>query len=184
MPFPYTSLRRHHQQGATLVVTMVILVLITMLGTAAMLASDTQLKLTGNIQFEDVALNRAEAALAAAESWLASHSEDAGFTHYNPATPQIYPVGQLAGMAAPNNSVLDMVWSDSNSLAVVPGDDTQRYLIEQVSLHVRPPGSSSVVGDRATTACNAVNTYLVTARGTAARGASKWVQSYYAVPGC
>lgn len=88
---PTTS--RYRQQGATLIITLVILALIMQLGIAAMLASDTQFRLSGNLQFEDMALNRAEAAIAAGESWLATGDQDAGFAHYNPATPQLHPIG-------------------------------------------------------------------------------------------
>jgi hypothetical protein len=77
-----------------------------------------------------------------------------------------------------------MTWSDTNSLPVTSGDDTQRYIIEKVSNNVRLMGSSVVLGDRASTACNQVNTYLVTARGTSVRGATKFVQSYYSVLSC
>lgn len=175
---------RHRHRGTTLIITMVILVLIVQLGIAAMLSSDTQQKLSGNIQFEDMALNRAEAAIAAAESWLASNDQDAGFVTYKTSTPHLYPIGQLASLAASNSNAWTMAWSDGNSLAVIRGDDTQRYFIERISLHVRPMGSSLALGDRSNTACNMANTYLITARGTAARGAAKLIQSYYAVPAC
>jgi Tfp pilus assembly protein PilX len=162
----------------------VVLVLIMQLGIAAMLASDTQIRLSGNLQFEDLALNRAEAAIASAEQWLTTGGHDAGFVHYDPATPHLHPIGHMASLAAPDNNASTLRWSDSNSLAITPGDDTQRYLIEQISLHVRPQGASVGVGDRAHAACSTVNTYLITARGTAARGATKLIQSYYAVLAC
>jgi Tfp pilus assembly protein PilX len=183
MTSPSTSPRKR-QRGATLIIAMVILVLIMQLGIAAMLASDTQLRLSGNLQFEDVALNRAEAAIATAESWLSTHDQDAGFVDHNPATPWLHPIGHLRSMAAPDNNATTLRWSDGNSLSLVPGDDTQRYFIERISWHAQAQGYSLGVGDRSHTACNAVNTYLITARGTAARGATKLIQSYYAVLAC
>lgn len=179
-----TPLQGSRQNGATLITTMVILVLIMLLGVSAMRSSETQFRLSGNIQFEDTALNRAEAALAAAEHWLIRNDGDAGFIYYSPATSHLHPIGHLASLAAPDNNVLTMVWNNSNSLALTSGDDTQRYVIERISMHAKALGSSLVVGDRSHSACNTVNTYLITARGTAARGATKWVQSYFAVPGC
>ena len=178
--------RRHRQTGSTLIVTMMMLILIMMLGVSAMVTSDTQFKLTGNLQFEDVALNRAESTVAVAESWLSASTNylHAGFSNYDSATPYLHPIGHLASLTSPNNSPLTMGWSDSNSLAVVSGDDSQRYLIERVSKNVRLLGSGLSVGDRASTACNKVNTYLITARGISIRGATKYIQSYYSVLSC
>lgn len=178
--------RARRQKGSTLIVTMMVLVLIMMLGVAAMVSSQTQFKLTGNLQFEDVAMGRAEATIALAESWLstADNHLSTGFVTYSAASPHLHPIGHLAGLAAPNNNPLNMVWSDANSLATTSGDDSQRYIIERVSKDVRLLGSGLVQGDRANTACNRVNTYLVTARGTSTRGATKFIQSYYSVLSC
>ena len=104
------------QQGATLVIALLILVLIMMIGITAVSTSNTQFKLAGNLQFEDSALNNAEAAVTAAEVWLAAgtNHKNAGFTAYNRAVnPQLYPMGRLAGLANPDNSPLTMTWRDS-----------------------------------------------------------------------
>jgi hypothetical protein len=45
-------------------------------------------------------------------------------------------------------------------------------------------GSSQVVGGRTSSGCNQVNTYQITGRGTSARGATKFVQSFYSVLNC
>ncbi len=66
---------RSRQRGATLVVALLILVLIMMIGITAVSTSDTQYKLAGNLQFEDSALNNAEAAVTAAEIWLATGAQ-------------------------------------------------------------------------------------------------------------
>jgi type IV pilus assembly protein PilX len=165
------------QGGATLVIAMLILVLIMMIGITAISTSDTQFKLAGNLQFEDSAMNNTEIAISAAESWLTSGTnfEDAGFTAYNGvATPHVLPKGHLA------NDPLTMAWNDTNSLAVA-GNGRQRYFIEQMSRNNRLPGSSQVQGGRCSAAPNTVNTYLITARGTSNRGATKFVQSYFSV---
>lgn len=179
-------LRKRRQRGSTLVVTMIILIMIMMIGISAMVSSDTQFKLTGNLQFEDVAMNRAESSIAAAESWLSSGTnyQDSGFTTYSSATPHLHPIGHLASLTTPNNSALTMTWSDTNSLPLTSGDDSQRYIIEKVSNNARLIGSSVVSGDRSSAACNQVNTYLITARGTSLRGATKFVQTYFSVLSC
>lgn len=167
------------QCGATLVIALLVLVLIMMLGIAAVNTSDTQFKLAGNLQFEDSAMNNAETAVAAAESWLATGTNhaNAGFTTANAAnTPQLVP---STGMPSP----LSMTWGDANSLAVA-GNTSQRYFIQLLSVGNTLQGSSQVVGGRKNTVCNKVNTYQVTARGASARGATKFVQTYYSVLSC
>ena len=182
------------QRGATLVIALLILVLIMMIGITAISTSSTQFKLAGNLQFEDSAINNAETAITAAENWLSTGTNysNAGFTTYAAgATPQLLPIGRLAGLVAPANSPLTMTWTNANSLcagsvdlACTGGNSQQRYFIEQMSLNNQLLGSSRVVGGRASTTCNKVNTYLITARGQSARGATKFVQSYYSVTSC
>ena len=185
------------QRGATLVIALLVLVLIMMIGITAVSTSDTQFKLAGNLQFEDSALNNAETAIAAGESWLASGANylDAGFTAADPAKPQLLP-RVVPRPAARDTNPLTMTWDDSNSRCagdanpataacdIPPGNTQQRYLIEQMSLNNKLAGSSQVVGGRVSTVCNQVNTYLITGRGVSARGATKLVQSYYSVLSC
>jgi len=183
----YPKLRR--QNGSTLIVTMMILILIMMLGVTAMVTSDTQFKLTGNLQFEDVAMNRAETAVATAESWLSTgeNYKNEGFSTYDADTAHLHPIGHIAGLTAPDNNPLTMTWSDDNSLEVVDGDDTQRFFIEQVSTNVRMYGASAayeVETDCKKVSEPSVHTYLITARGTSVRGATKFIQSYYSVMNC
>jgi Tfp pilus assembly protein PilX len=162
-----------------------ILILVMMLGITALITSDTQFKLAGNLQFEDIAMNSAETSVSTAEAWVRVNYDDPGFTTYDGAnSPYLHPIGHLAGLTAPNNDPLTMTWTDSNSLSN-GGNDTQRYIIERVSRNVRLIGSGLGTGDRSSTACNQVNTYLITARGiTPVRGATKFIQSYYSVLSC
>lgn len=182
-----------HQRGATLVIALLILVLIMMIGITAVSTSNTQYRLAGNLQFENSALNNAEAAVTTAENWLSSgnNARNIGFDARNQAvTPQLYPIG-----GAPNPLTV-AEWRDSqedlataNSLRVsdpLTGNPnaSQRYFIEQMSINNRLQGSSQAVGGRVSAGCNQVNTYLITGRGISARGATKFVQSYYSVLNC
>lgn len=169
------------QQGATLIVALVILVLIMMAGIAAVTSSSTQTKLAGNLQFEDTAMNSAESAVAAAENWLqaGTNFQKGGFTTYAVDTPHLYPIGRLAGLTAPANDPLTMTWSDTSSLQ--EAGDHQRYMIEQLSTNSSLLGSDAGSGGQSTSVSNRVNTYMVTARAQAPRGATKFVQSYFSV---
>lgn len=184
MPHKFLARPAARQRGATLVIAMLVLVLIMMIGITAISTSDTQFKLAGNLQFEDSALNNAESAVTAAEAWLTTGTNfnDAGFTTADIAKPQLLP-RVLPRPATRDTNPVTIAWSDTNSV-IVPGNPLQRYRIEQMSLNNKLTGSSQVVGGRVSTACNQVNTYLITARGESARGATKLVQSYYSVLSC
>ncbi len=78
----------------------------------------------------------------------------------------------------------DLTWDDNDNSLAVGGNTRQRYFIEQMSLNNKLQGSSQVIGGRTSSGCNQVNTYLITGRGTSARGAAKFVQSYYSVLNC
>lgn len=176
---------RNKQSGSTLIISLIILVILMLLGVSAVTTSNTQYKLAGNLQFEDAAMNNTETAINAAETWLATgaNAKDAAFTTYDVAKSQLYPIGYLAGLTAPADDVLTMTWSDANS-AQVAGNPNQRYIIEQMSINNRLAGSSQVSGGRSSSGCNQVSTYRITARGLSARGATKFVQSYYSVLSC
>ena len=170
------------QQGATLVIALLILVLIMMIGITAVSTSNTQYKLAGNLQFEDGAMNNAETVVSTAENWLATGTNynNAGFTAHDATNaPQLYPIGSTEPIVV---NPLTTAWSNSNSLSL--GDDTQRYLIQQLSTNNLLMGSSAAVGKQGISVCDKVNTYLITGRGTTHRGATKLVQSYYSVLSC
>jgi Tfp pilus assembly protein PilX len=165
---------RAKQKGSTLIVSMMLLILIMMMGVTAMVSSDTQFKLAGNIQFEDAAINNAEAGINAAESQLLdlAYSASVGFTTYSSATPERYPITAVV-------DPLTMAWSDTNSQMV--GDDSKRFIVQLVSKNVSLTTSGVGVGGRTSALPSVVNTYLITARGTSARGSTKYLQSYFKV---
>ena len=168
---------RHQQSGSTLLVSLIVMIILMLLGVTSMVTSNSQYRLTGNLQFENVAMNNAEAAITAAEVWLTTDTQfrDPGFTVYDADTPERYPIGTLAA-----NGHLIMAWDDSDSMLVL-GSTEQRYLIERMSTNNSLLGSSKGTGGRNSAGCNKVDTYRVTARGVGSRGATKFVQSYYSV---
>lgn len=193
---PFRNALPARQRGATLVIALLVLVLIMMIGITSISTSETQFKLAGNLQFEDSALNNAETAVTEAENWLSSGSnyDNGAFTGVDPTTsPDPGPdagtpallarTTVVAIRAARDRLPLTMTWSDANS-AKVSDNPRQRYFIELMSLKNKLQGSSQVVGGRTSSGCNQVNTYQITGRGDSARGATKFVQSYYSVLNC
>jgi Tfp pilus assembly protein PilX len=173
--FP-SSTKRFRQRGSTLVMSMMILILIMMMGITSMVTSDTQYRLAGNLQFEDQAMNNAEAAIATAEQFLSSNNSyyaSVGFDTYSAATPEQYPSSNTLDPLA-------ITWSSSNA-AQVGTDTSQMYYIQLISKAVALNTSGQGVGGRRSAPPDLVNTYLITARGTSARGSVKYVQSYYKV---
>ena len=178
------------QTGSTLIISLIILILLMLLGVTAMTTSDTQYKLTGNLQFEDSAMNNAETAINAAETALGNGTIallDTGFT-----TAYVSANGPVTTGLYPLNSGIDpftLSWTgtggngNGNGYAVQVASG-QRYIVELMSTNSRLVGSSQVTGGRSSSGCNQVNTYRITARGTSARGATKFIQSFYSVLSC
>lgn len=178
------SCPRSNQKGATLIIALIILVLIMTLGVAAFNSSNVQFKLAGNLQFEEIAMNNAETAVASAEGWLSApdNFKNAGFTTYSNTTSHLHPVDHLQGLTAPANDPLTMAWDGTSDVQV--GSGNQRYMIQLMSANNTLIGSSVTQGAASAKGCNKVNTYMITARGQATRGATKFIQSYYSVLSC
>lgn len=165
---------RRQQKGATLVVALLVLVLVMMIGVAAVNTSTTQYTLAGNLQFEDGAMNNAETAVAEAERWLIINYRDGGFV--TRVDGELYPI-PASGAQPVDPLTLD--WSSARTSKRVT--ETQRYFIQQLSINTTLIGSNAAVGGQCSATSSRVNTYLITARGLSARGATKIVQSYFSV---
>lgn len=164
------------QRGSTLIVSLIILVILMLLGVGAMVVSDTGYKLAGNLQFQDSALNNAETAVAEGEKWLSSGTNIQDQRFATTAADEIYGLAE-------NPDPLTMSWDNSTSLAV-GGNSAQRYFIDLMSEGNQPLPSGAGIGVRRSSACNKVNTYRVVGQGTSARGAVRFVESYYSVLNC
>lgn len=169
------------QRGASsLFVTAILVLLIMMLGVTTAVISNTQFKLAGNTQFESLAFNLAEGALATGERWLTTgaNAANAGFKTRSTGTPQLYPT-YLTG---DNLDPVTMTWDDTNSVAV-NGDGSQRYLIEQIGKDKIILGNDEGIGAPGL-GCKKFDVFRIAARGTSARGTTKLVQTMYAIPSC
>jgi Tfp pilus assembly protein PilX len=150
------------QSGSTLIVTLIILILMMLLGVTAMSTSDTQSKLTGNLQFENLAMDNAEKAVKAGELWLDSVAA---------TTPSASAVTNTPNVL---NTADPLTISDSNWPA-------SGVVIAFVGVYPSPTAGLGLDCSDPLNEHNfdCVNTYLVTARGTSGRGATKYVQTYY-----
>ena len=87
----------HQQKGAVLFITLIMLVLLIVIGFNALSTSDVQSRLVGNAQFQNIAKERAENALAQAEQWITqktsgvSNTKNTGFTTRPTSSPAFTP---------------------------------------------------------------------------------------------
>ena len=164
---------RARERGASLIVALVALLIVAMLGIAAITVSNTQSRLSVNLQLQTQAAAEAESALARAEDWL-SKPENVTTLDKFEATNGLYL------KHAPPVDPLTMSWNDSNSIKVDPAGN-QRYVIQEYA-RTRLAGESAtecVYGIPG--ACPDVFVFRVTARGAARGGAERFVQTMYVV---
>ncbi len=164
---------KHDERGAVLITSLIILGLLMLLSASAVMMSRTQFKVAGNTQFQSLALSDAESAIAAGENWLNTNFAAAGFS--TTGHPGIYPAGTVI-------DPLTMKWDDATSIKVDPAGN-QRYAIElYMPSRTLPTNSLGQCNSYGMVApCPKVNLYRISARGVSRAGATKVVQSFYAV---
>ncbi len=156
---------RNNQRGATLIVALIIMIVLMLLGIAAVMTSNTQFKLAGNLQFQNAAKNKAENEIARIEDWLSEpgNALNACFTTYGSGCGKVYPIGQFSTVPDPRNII----------------DSSNDYMVELIGEKIAPPGAG--LGD----VCGSpgiafdLNLYRITTVGTDARGATRYIQSVF-----
>ena len=106
-----------YQSGAVLIVSLIMLLLLTLIGTTAMQTTSLEEKMAGNMRDKNLAFQAAESALNAAEATL------------NPVPPAVLPPFNNAGTggfysATPTTpitdaSLLDSFWTDTTRLKAI-----------------------------------------------------------------
>ena len=166
------------QHGSSLVVTMLMLVALMLMGVTAVVVSNSQYRMAGNLQFQNLAMSDAESAVAQAENWLPAnnHYNDNGFST-RATTGGLYPKDS-------NPDPYNLAWNDATSENVVGSAGNQRYIIEKLVVNRPLPsnslGNCNIYG--APASCPRVSVYRATGRGFSVRGTVKLVQSIFAVP--
>ena len=163
-----------YQTGSSLVVSMIMLVVLMMMGVGAIVVSNTQYRMAGNFQFQNLAMASAESALSQAENWVAlNHADPKLITRA--VAGGLYPVGT-------GPDAYTMAWNDTTSEKVDAGG-TQRYIVEVLAAdRVLPSNSITTCNVYGLSGpCPRVNVYRVSARGSSARGSTKIVQTVFTV---
>lgn len=147
-------MNRHKQQGAVLVVSLIILVVMTVIGLAGMEITSLEEKMAGNTRDRNIAFQAAEAALIEGEEYLQSQVILPAFD----GTQGLYP---LTTDGSKNWDNVD--WSKASEVRMVTGNTTglaasPAYIVE--SLQAAGANDSLELG----VAAGATNFYRITAR--------------------
>ncbi len=149
------------QHGATLIVALILLLILTVIGVAGMQDTTMQEKMVGNMRDRNLAFQAAEAALRGGEKYLQSATLP-GFNNSGGLINKDYPnlrSGDPAfweGYPWGSNARSYSSTSVYSELSAVP-----RYVVEEVPTVFSAPGESMKFG-----ALKEIKSYRVTARAT------------------
>lgn len=170
----------HSQRGVALAVVLILLVIMTLLGLAAMRGTLMQERMSANQADRALSFQAAEAALREGEDVATGK-------------PVITGTGCTNGLCAiPDPTATLPVWLDSTVWAAAPSTTVTfdgvtaepKYIVELLADTVPPKGTCTTSGDLSPDAdCSGTERrYRVTARSDATDRAQVMLQSIYAVP--
>lgn len=175
MPGRASNMARHHQQGATLIISLMLLIVLTLIGVTAMNTSNLEERMAGNARDTNLAFQAAEAALKNAEEFLRTGFVTAAAFDGN--TPGLYPTPSANN--PPPDVYNDAVWNTAIvSTTNIDGVASQpRYIIEYMGIL----GAEDINITNSATSGNADEVFRITARGTGGTdNAVVLLQSYFA----
>ena len=160
----------NRQHGAALIMALVILVVLTLLGIGSMNTANLQILMTGNSQYQTVALSTAEQTVREAEllvdgivAGAAPPSKADGYHNVAGGDPEI----NLTGFTWPADETADSATQAGS-----------KYIIEYSGQKSLPPTTFKYINGNPIAGDN-VYVFRITARTQASRGAVRLVQSIY-----
>ncbi len=161
----------HSQEGISILVALVMLIVLTLIGVSSMNSSIVELKMAGSMQQQGVAMNRAEELLRVGEDAIAAIIT-------NPAAFDF----ATAGDAFYNNddaiNVYQIDWP-AQGLVTTPGTHTNDAYVTEY-LGAKPiPGETIKIANDGTIIGGVVHTFRITTRSVAGKNALRLVQSIY-----
>ena len=180
------------ENGTALAMAMLFLVVLTVLGVAAMNTARQEMLIAGNVRLQNTALGNTEYVLAAGEQDVlqltgnpfspdiaGDHYYPAGSIDFNPATPGIEWPGDRAwtfNRATVQLPDLDNDGSDNDNDGVAD-DGSGDYCIQDAGLLTLHGEDASVKGKLRPLPGARLQAFRVTARTTQSRGTQRTVQS-------
>lgn len=150
------DLHRRRQHGSAMIVSLIFLLLMTLIGTAAMRGSTMQERMAGNARDWNIAFQAAEAALREAEDYLQT----------TPILPEFDDAAGLYQVNSPDRPVWAGAVESAGNGYIEYADDLEgtaarpRYYIEELTT-ARPPGTETETG----TALEEIFYFRITAVG-------------------
>ncbi len=159
------------QEGVSILVALVMLLVLTLIGVSSMKTSIVELQMAGSMQQQGIALNRAEELLRVGELAVDAIIAD-------PAAFDFAAGGDGYYVNADAIDVHQIDWA-AQGLTSIPGANTNDiYVIEY--LGAKPiPGESVKVAADGRIVGGAVHTFRTTTRSAAGKNAVRLVQSIY-----
>jgi len=166
---------KQHQRGATLIVSLLLLVVMTMIGVAAMRSNMMEEKMSGNQRDQNLAFQAAEAGLRDAETFIEGVVSTAAFNGS----------AGLYGESDSEPDVFNMTWDASNSrsysgttLAEVASQP--RYIIKYLG-ETGNTNTTPSIGGYGSVQSTTTKLFRITVRGTGGSDNSQaFLQSHYA----
>ena len=163
------------QKGATLIVCMIILVVITFLGVGSIQDTTLEEKMAGNMKNRNTAFQAAESALRDAEDFIDSLTITSSFNGSN---------GLLGENDTEPDYFTDSTWTASSSIASINLNNVKtapRYIIKYVVENDIDENSGLNIEDYSeSTAGSTVTVFKIISRGTGSTDSAKVVlQTYY-----
>ncbi len=180
----FRACKYKRQSGAVLIISLVMLLLLTLIGTTSMQTTSLEEKMVGNMRDQSIAFQAAESALRAGEAAIANQ-QTTGLLTFNCDGPGVttnglYNSTVVATLAPcpqlPNWQTID--WTDTTKIITYSGGSIRSsYYIEQ--LDPRPVNCPSLIPGTPMVA-QSLPWYRITARGTGnTADAVVWLQSTY-----
>lgn len=178
---------RSKQRGATLVISLFILLVLTLLGVSAMQGTFLEEKMTGNMRDQQIALQAAEAAIYVAENYIESITTTGRFDGTN----------GFLGVGDPEPDFFDTsTWTDNTKSSLItysdllgspiPGIDAAnqpRVVIKHlgdVSGGAGDEGAKNIIGYGGGNTAGTTDGFRITARSSGASGTSQIIiQGHY-----
>lgn len=132
-----THIKHPSQRGATLIISLLLLLVLSLIGVTAVQTTALQEKMAGNMRNQNLAFQAAEAALRAGENWIAQQTAepDPQSSCTTPPCEQVWQLNTLNG-----GDFLDIQWWKTTSDVQIYGGATlsevktpPRYFIEEYS---------------------------------------------------
>lgn len=170
---PYSTSKKH-QQGAVLMVSLIMLLVLTLIGITGMRTTVLEEKMAGNMNDQNLAFQAAEAALRDGEDLVETLVTNASFDG---------TAGRYAASDSDPDWFDDTTWSSTNSIAysgTLSYVNTQpRYIMKYIS-DIENNSRSLKTGGYGSRRTSTVSQFRVTARGTGRSDTSKVIlQAYY-----